>query len=99
MLAVLEHLSDPAPVLREAYRILAPGGSLLMTYPHAVLDPLLKVLHKVGLISKEMECEKHERRIPLRELRELLEGIGFERCIHRKFEFGLNNLVLAHKPD
>ena len=99
MLAVLEHLSAPAPVLREVYRILAPGGSLVMTYPHAALDPLLKVLHTLELISKEMECKKHERRIPLRELLGLLEGIGFGRCVHRKFEFGLNNLILAHKPD
>ena len=27
----------------------------------------------------------------------ILEGIGFERCEHRTFEFGLNNLLVARK--
>src|ERR1700686_4638958 len=31
MLAVLEHLAEPARVLAEAYRILRPAGSLIMT--------------------------------------------------------------------
>src|ERR1700752_2948948 len=33
MLAVLEHLTEPEKVLREAYRVTAPGGSLIMTWP------------------------------------------------------------------
>ena len=43
MLAVLEHLPEPEPVLREAYRILAPGGSLILTWPSAKVDPILEV--------------------------------------------------------
>src|SRR5580693_8923272 len=33
MLAVLEHLIKPENVLSEAYRLLRPGGSLIMTWP------------------------------------------------------------------
>lgn len=98
MLAVLEHLSDPASVLREAHRILAPGGSLIMTWPNATVDPILNVLHRVGVVSDEMESEKHERRIPLDELHAMLRQIGFDRLVHRTFEFGLNNLLVAYKP-
>ncbi len=43
MLAVLEHLAEPEPVLREAYRILAPGGSLILTWPSVMVDPIESV--------------------------------------------------------
>jgi SAM-dependent methyltransferase len=97
MLAVLEHLAEPEDVLREAHRILAPGGSLIMTWPNAVVDPLLHVLRRLGMVSMEMESEKHERRIPLDELQKVLLRIGFEHGSHRTFECGLNNLLVAHK--
>src|SRR5260370_41634032 len=45
MLAVLEHLAQPEPVLRQADRLLAPGGSPLMPWPRPMVCPLLKVLH------------------------------------------------------
>src|SRR5262245_31983936 len=38
LLAVIEHLADPSPVFKEAYRILAPGGSLIVTWPHDWVD-------------------------------------------------------------
>src|SRR5690349_3207906 len=45
MLAVFEHLVHPEAVLREANRILVRGGSLIMTWPAALVDPILNVLH------------------------------------------------------
>src|ERR1700737_5138026 len=65
MLAVLEHLAEPEPVLREEYRTLAPGGSLLLTWPSAMVDPILKVLHGLRLVSDEMESDENKKRIPL----------------------------------
>jgi len=58
MLAVLEHLADPEPVLREAHRILTPGGSLILTWPSAMVDAILKILHGFHLVSDEMESER-----------------------------------------
>src|SRR5882724_5894638 len=95
MLAVLEHLADPEPVLREALRILAPGGSLIMTWPSAMVDPLLKVLHGLHLVSDEMESEEHQKRIPVATLQQILHRIGFNEFIHYTFELGLNNLMVA----
>src|SRR5713226_2893822 len=37
MLAVLEHLVQPESVLRETHRILAPGGSLILTWPSSMV--------------------------------------------------------------
>jgi len=97
MLAVLEHLTEPEDVLREAHRVLVSGGSLIMTWPNAAVDPILGVLHRIGLVSDEMESQKHQRRVPVAELQAMLRGIGFERFTYRTFEFGLNNLMVAYK--
>jgi len=97
MLAVLEHLAEPDEVLREAHRILVPGGSLIMTWPHPIVDVILDPLHRIGVVSEDMESEKHEDRIPLSRLQDMLKAIGFERFVHRRFEFGLNNLMVAFK--
>jgi SAM-dependent methyltransferase len=95
MLAVLEHLTEPEAVLRETHRILAPRGSLILTWPSEMVDPILKVLHGLGLVSDEMESDEHQKRIPVAALREMLERIGFKDFVHRRFELGLNNLMVA----
>ena len=97
MLAVLEHLAKPEPVLREAYRILVPGGSLIMTWPSAMVDPILGVLHGLRMVSDEMESDEHQKRIPVEVLQYMLKRIGFREFIHERFEFGLNNLMVASR--
>jgi ubiquinone/menaquinone biosynthesis C-methylase UbiE len=97
MLAVLEHLTQPEPVLREAYRILAPGGSLIMTWPSSAVDPILKGLHALKLVSDEMKLDQHQKRIPVGTLQQMLHRIGFQDSIHYTFEFGLNNLMTASR--
>lgn len=97
MLAVFEHLTEPEPVLAEAERILAPGGSLIMTWPAALVDPILNVMHGFHLVSDEMESDEHQKRLPVSEVRKMLERVGFSDLQHRTFELGLNNLMVATK--
>src|SRR5580693_3075334 len=97
MLAVLEHLTEPEKVLREAHRVTAPGGSLIMTWPSSMVDPILSVLHTLHLVSDEMESNEHQKRIPVDALQQMLRGIGFQKFIHRRFELGLNNLMVAFR--
>jgi ubiquinone/menaquinone biosynthesis C-methylase UbiE len=97
MLAVLEHLTEPEKVLREAHRVIASGGSLIMTWPSSMVDPILNVLHTLHLISDEMESDEHQKRIPVEALQQMLQVIGFQGFIHRRFEFGLNNLMVASR--
>jgi len=97
MLAVLEHLPQPAGVLAEAYRILRPGGSLIMTWPSPAVDPILEILTRIGLVNNELGFDQHQPRIPLEKLKSMLTGIGFTRFQSGKFELGLNNWLVAHK--
>jgi ubiquinone/menaquinone biosynthesis C-methylase UbiE len=97
MLAVLEHLTHPARVLAEAYRILRPQGSLIMTWPSPAVDPLLEVLTRIKLVNHELGFDQHQPRIPTEKLVEMLQTIGFTRFEAGKFEMGLNNWLVAHK--
>jgi SAM-dependent methyltransferase len=68
LLDVLEHLDDDRGALRDAYRILEPGGYLVLTTP---AFPFLWSGHDVAL--------HHRRRYLLPQVDALLEDTGFER--------------------
>lgn len=97
MLAVLEHLVEPAPVLGEAFRILRPGGSLVMTWPSSAVDPMLRILTRIHLVCDDLGFEQHQKRLPLATLEQMLRHIGFAGIISGKFELGLNNWLVAQK--
>jgi SAM-dependent methyltransferase len=97
MLAVLEHLAEPEPVLREAYRILAAGGSLILTWPSAMVDPILYALRGLRLVSDEMESDKHQKRLTVATMQKMLRCIGFQSFVRHRFEFGLNNVMVASR--
>ena len=97
MLAVLEHLVKPESVLAEAYRLLRPGGTLIMTWPSSVVDPLLEILTRIKLVNDELGFDQHQPRIPVATLKTMLQRIGFTRVENGKFEMGLNNWLVAHK--
>lgn len=47
---VIEHLSDPISTLKEVYRILRPGGLILLRWPHST--PIVRLL---GPFSKKLD--------------------------------------------
>jgi len=98
MLAVIEHLAAPEAIFHEIHRVLAPGGSVVMTWPSAIVDPLLGALFKAGLVSPEMESQKHERRRHHLYWMGVLRETGFADITHRTFELGLNHLLAAARP-
>jgi len=97
MLAVLEHLAAPKNVLCEAYRLLRPGGSLIMTWPSPLVDPILEVLSRLKLVNGDLGLDQHQPRIPVPTLKEMLKSIGFAQTENGTFELGLNNWLVAHK--
>lgn len=86
MSEVLEHLGDDATALREVWRVLKPGGLLVMTVPHrhysAWYDPINRVAE--GLFRAPIRTgpfagiwANHERLYLPDELRRKVESAGF----------------------
>jgi len=60
LLAVVEHL-DPANMallFKEIYRVLRPGGQVILTTPAPWSDGILRFISRIGLVSKE-EIDEH----------------------------------------
>jgi SAM-dependent methyltransferase len=99
-LAVIEHLEpDGLPgLMAELHRVLKPSGQLLLTTPHAAADGLLRLLARLGLVSKE-EIDEHKSLFLHRHIRDLLRQAGFpeDRIRVGGFLLGLNILAVAEK--
>jgi len=83
-LDVLEHLPDDAAAAREAFRVLRPGGVLLVTVP---AFPILWSAHDDAL--------HHRRRYRRREVRRLLAEAGFEVLHAGYYNFFLFPVIAA----
>lgn len=98
LLAVLEHLEYPNQILKECYRILKPGGNLVMTTPTLFSKPILEFLSfKLNIVSP-IEIADHKNYFNSKQLTNILKKeCGFQNVIAKTFQFGLNNFVVATK--
>jgi ubiquinone/menaquinone biosynthesis C-methylase UbiE len=98
-LAVLEHLEQPEVQVRELYRVLKSGGSLLLTTPTPAAKPVLELIsYRLHLIDAA-EIRDHKHYFNEVELRALFEKVGFqpEQIRYKPFLVGLNQLIIATK--
>jgi SAM-dependent methyltransferase len=77
---VIEHIHDPGMVLREAYRILKPGGMVLLRWPHST--PVVKVLGPFAKMFDMYHTPFHLYDFNPGAMRQLLEKSGFSMVQH-----------------
>jgi SAM-dependent methyltransferase len=100
LLAVVEHL-DPslmAILFQEVYRVLKPGGMVILTTPAAWSDGLLKFMARINLVSAE-EIHEHAYAYTLPLIGWYFGQAGFEMAKVKfgYFEFMLNMWATAQK--
>jgi 2-polyprenyl-3-methyl-5-hydroxy-6-metoxy-1,4-benzoquinol methylase len=96
LLAVIEHLDHPSFILEECYRILKSEGVLVLTTPTPQAKPVLEILSKLGILSRNAVVD-HKHYFSGKEIKDILERVGFRRITAETFQFNLNNLVIAYR--
>lgn len=84
-LGVMEHRKEgPEPFLREAYRILAPGGMALISVPY--LNFLRRIKLKTGVFKGSTQgLDFYQYAYSRKEFDQLLHRAGFEVVAHRQY--------------
>jgi len=98
LLAVIEHLADPGPVLRECWRVLAPGGKRLLTTPTPPAQPILALLCRARLL-RNRDALDHKALYTRRSLAAALAAHGLRLTSHRYFQIGFNQVGQAVKSE
>ena len=95
MLAVLEHIQDKHALAAECFRLLSPGGRVIITVPRPAVDKILGVLTAVRLIDG-MSLEEHHG-YDIEETPAIFRRAGFRLVKRQGFQLGLNQLFVFER--
>ncbi len=93
LLAVLEHVADPAAILARLSTLLSPGGRLIVTTPHPAGRWALEAGAALGLLSPHARDE-HETLLDRAALEEAGRYAGVTLVLYRRFLLGLNQIAV-----
>ncbi len=93
LLAVLEHVADPAAVLARLSPLLSPGGRLIATTPHPSGRWALEAGAALGLLSSHAHDE-HEALLGREALAKAGRDAGLSLVLYRRFLLGMNQLAV-----
>lgn len=96
LLAVIEHLRNPESLLSLLHRLLKNKGLLLITTPTSVGDKISRLISMIDLGTRALPYP-HMRIYNRSSLTALVEQSGFQVSIYRKFELGMNQLLICSK--
>jgi len=96
MLATLEHVRDKEPLAREFFRILKPGGRVIITVPSQFVDHIVHTLCRLKL-ADGMSLDEHHGFDPTT-TPDIFGRGGFALERWRRFQLGLNHLFVFRKP-
>ena len=97
-LAVIEHLEvdDVRALFVEARRVLIRDGALIVTTPAPWTWSLLKVMARVGLVSRD-EINEHKQHFTIGAVRQLMYDPRFERGTAGRFGLGTNQWIRGER--
>ena len=97
VLAVLEHISEDKKTafVKACFERLSVEGFIVLTVPSPKVDVILSVLKFMRLVDG-IAIDQHHGFSPV-EVKPLFELAGFKLFVHKKFQFGLNNLFIFKK--
>lgn len=99
LLAVLEHLDDNAPIMDECFRILKPGGKIVLTTPTTIAKPVLEFLsYRLHLISEE-SIKEHKHYYTKNELQNILHKHNCKCEVYKKFQICFNQLLVGKRNE
>jgi len=96
-LAVFEHVESPAEFASGCHRVLAPGGRVVLTVPHPLVDRILDLLIFLRL-ADGMSADEHHG-FDVGETVPIFEAAGFRVCEVHRFQLGLNRLFVFEKSE
>ncbi len=97
-LAVLEHIDEPIPILRECLRCLRPGGRVIVTTPSRLGILVHELMRRLCLVRDVREDEHRDFWMTPDRLANWLSQAGFQVQASYRFELGVNVLAVGVKP-
>jgi len=97
LMAVIEHLENPASLLKKLKSVLGASGCILITTPHPSMNHIYYLGSRMKIFAKHAQ-EEHKQYFELRKMKDLMGPLELEIVLYKRFLFRANQLfVIKHR--